>query len=149
MAGRQITTSNASDFWAANDDVARECGCYVYAIKASKGYKPIYVGKATRSFKSEVFSAHKLTKINLGLCGQKRGAPVLFFVPVERSQGRVNKTAIDDAESFLIQAGLNANKDLLNDKKTKTPTWRIHGLVRSSQGKRSSAAAELKRCIKL
>ena len=33
-------------------------GCYVLGIRAGQGYTPIYVGKATKSFAQECFTAH-------------------------------------------------------------------------------------------
>ena len=147
--GRHVTNADASTFWATHSGVAKERGCYVFAFKAAKGYKPIYAGKATKTFKQEVFTPHKLNKFNTGLGGQMKGTPVLFFVCLGKTAGAVNKVAIDEAESYLIQAGLAANKSLLNDKKTKVDTWNINGVVRSRQGKPSRAAKEFKRCIKV
>lgn len=74
---------------------------------------------------------------------------MLFFVCLNKTVGTVNKVAIDEAESYLIQAGLAANKALLNDKKTRVATWSINGVVRSRQGTPSLAASELRRCIKV
>ena len=147
--GRHVTSTDAAAFWENHSVMAKECGCYVFAFKAAKGYKPVYVGKATKTFKQEVFTPHKLNKFNAGLGNQKRGTPVLFFVCLSRTNGVVNKSAIDEAESYLIQAGLAANPGLLNDKKTKVATWSINGVVRSRQGKPSAAASEFRRCIKV
>ncbi len=74
---------------------------------------------------------------------------MLFFVCLSRTNGVVNRSAIDEAESYLIQAGLAANPGLLNDKKTKVATWSINGVVRCRQGKPSTAASEFRRCIKV
>lgn len=149
MVGRHITTINASQFFNRHSGVGQERGCYVFAFKAAKGYKPVYVGKATKTFKQEVFTPHKLNKFNLGLAGQKKGTPILFFVCLGKAVGPVNKVAIDEAESYLIQAGLAANTALLNNKKTKVAKWSINGVVRAGQGKPSQAASEFKRCIKV
>jgi hypothetical protein len=147
--GRHITTVDAAKFWVDHTGLAKECGCYVFAFKSAKGYKPVYAGKATKTFKQEVFTPHKLNKFNSGLGDQKRGTPVLFFVCLSRTKGAINRSAIDEAESYLIQAGLAANPNLLNDKKTKVASWRINGVVRSRQGKPSTSAGELRRCIKI
>lgn len=147
--GRHVTKSDADQFWEEHTVLAKECGCYVFAFKAAKGYKPVYAGKATRTFRQEVFTPHKLNKFNAGLGNQKRGTPILFFVCLSRTKGAVNKSAIDEAESYLIQAGLAANPNLLNDRKTRVATWSINGVVRSRQGKPSAAAGELRRCIKV
>jgi hypothetical protein len=42
------------DFWEENNDLAEQQGCYVFAIR-NRGLTPIYVGKATKSFKQETF----------------------------------------------------------------------------------------------
>ena len=147
--GRQVSAANGKAFWAVHTGIATQAGCYVFAFKASKGYKPVYAGKATKSFKQEVFTPHKLNHFNTGLGHQMRGTPVLFFVCLNKTSGAVSESAIDEAESYLIQAGLAANADLLNDKKTKVATWSINGIVRSKAGKPSAAACELRKCIKV
>ena len=147
--GRQVSAATGKAFWAVHTGIATQAGCYVFAFKASKGYKPVYAGKATKSFKQEVFTSHKLNHFNTGLGHQMRGTPVLFFVCLNKTSGAVSKSAIDEAESYLIQAGLAANADLLNDKKTKVATWSINGIVRSKAGKPSAAACELRKCIKV
>ncbi len=147
--GRQVSAANGKAFWAVHTGIATQAGCYVFAFKASKGYKPVYAGKATKSFKQEVFTSHKLNHFNTGLGHQMRGTPVLFFVCLNKTSGAVSKSAIDEAETYLIQAGLAANADLLNDKKTKVATWSINGIVRSKAGKPSAAACELRKCIKV
>lgn len=74
---------------------------------------------------------------------------MLFFICLAKTAGATSKSAIDEAESYLIQSGLAANSNLLNDKKTKVATWSINGIVRSQAGKRSAAATELRKCIKV
>jgi hypothetical protein len=147
-AGRVITKENVAAFWEKYPDVSGECGCYVFGFKASKGSKPVYVGKATKTFKQEVFTAHKLDKYHTGLGDQVKGTPILFFVSYNRTKGAVSKSAIDEAESYLIQAALVANKKILNDKKISVEAWSIGGVIRS-KGKASAAASALKNCIKL
>jgi len=67
-------------FWRDNDSVAWEKGCYIFAFRAGRGTKPVYVGKATKSFRQEIFTHHKLSLYHSALADQKRGAPVIFFV---------------------------------------------------------------------
>lgn len=146
--GRGITAEDIAKFWGMHSALAAERGCYLFGFKASKGSKPIYVGKATKSFKQEVFTDHKQNKYTQGFRDQQKGTPILFFVCLNRTKGVVNKTAIDEAESYLIQSGLAANKKLLNDKKTKVETWSIGGIVRS-KGKPSASAVEFRKFVKL
>lgn len=49
--GCTITPENIVAFWEENDDFAKDRGCYVFGMKAGKGYTPAYIGKATRNFK--------------------------------------------------------------------------------------------------
>ncbi len=149
--GRSITTGEASIFWEENPPLAKVgvIGCYVFCFRAGKGFKPVYIGKATKSFKQEVFTDHKRNKYNEALANQAKGTPVLFFVVLEKSKGPVNKKAIDEAESYLIQSGLAANKNLMNDKKTSVEKWSINGIVRSAQGKNTNASTDLKKCFGL
>jgi hypothetical protein len=146
--GRAITSDDIATFWQTHPSLAKERGCYLFGFRAAKGSKPIYAGKATKSFKQEVFTDHKLKKYGLGFATQARGTPILFFVCISKAKGVVNKTAIDEAESYLIQAGLAANKNLLNDRKTKVESWSIGGVVRS-KGKASASALALRKCIKI
>lgn len=144
---RYISSAEGKQFWQAHEVAAQERGCYVFAFRASKGFIPIYVGKATKSFAQEVFTSHKLVKYNLGLHSRSKGTPVLFFVSLTKSRGPVNKAAIDEVESYLIQAGLVANKNLLNSKKTKLESWSIRGVVRGGSGQPSAAASDLRKCL--
>jgi hypothetical protein len=148
-AGRVVTSKEGREFWGKHETLGDLVGCYVFAFRAAKGLKPMYVGKATKSFRQEVFSLDKTNKYTVALASQKKGTPLLFFVCLAKSKGPVNRTAIDEAETFLIQSGLIANKRLLNDKKTSVEAWSIGGLVRSGRGKASSAAKALAGCLKL
>lgn len=148
-AGRLITTEQAIGFWKDHEVIQSEVGCYVFGFRAAKGFKPMYVGKATKNFKQEVFTDHKRNKYNQALAAQAKGTAVLFFVALEKTSGPVNKKAIDEAESFLIQSGLTANNKLLNDKKTAVEKWSIKGVLRAGQGKPSKAAQDFKQCLGL
>jgi hypothetical protein len=145
---RAITAENIKEFWEAHPGLAEAKGCYLFGFRAAKGSKPIYVGKSTNSFKSEVFTDHKLKKYSIGFGSQAKGTPIMFFICLDKTKGPVNKKAIDEAESYLIQAGLAANKKLLNDKKTAVESWSIGGIVRY-KGKASAPALALRKCINL
>jgi len=146
---RHISATQGKQFWMERPELANERGCYIFAFRAAQGYKPIYIGKATKSFFREVFTAHKLNKYNEGLASRRKGTPVIFFVSLNKAKGKVNELAIDEAESFLIQSGIIANKNLLNSQKTKIESWSIGGVVRSGSGQPSQAAKHLCQCLKL
>jgi hypothetical protein len=147
-AGRSITRTDIATFWERYSEIATECGCYIFGFRAAKGSKPVYVGKATRTFKQEVFTNDKLKKYGDAFTSQAKGVPILFFVCLNRARGARNKAAIDGVESHLIQAGLAANKELLNGKKISVESWSIGGIVRS-RGKAPAPAREFKKFIKL
>jgi hypothetical protein len=147
--GRIVTTEQANEFWASHDAMQEDVGCYVFGFRAARGLKPVYIGKATNAFKSEVFTPHKLNKYNQALASQAKGTPILFFVVQEKRKGAINKRAIDDAESYLIQTGLVANRSLLNDKKIAIENWNIKGVIRSTKGKPTKEAQDFKQCLGL
>jgi hypothetical protein len=146
--GRGIDKTGIATFWEAHSELATQYGCYVFGFRAAKGSKPVYVGKATRTFKQEVFTDHKLNKYSQAFAVQAKGVPILFFVCLNRAKGARNKTAIDEVESFLIQAGLAANKNLLNDRKISVESWSIGGILRS-RGKAPAPAQAFRKFIKL
>lgn len=149
-AAKSITPGDAASFWTTYPTLKAGLGCYLFAIRAAKGFKPIYAGKATKTFGQEVFTNHKLRIFNQALANQLRGTPVLFFVVYPSgARGAKNRKAIDEAETFLIQQALLANKNLLNDRKTHAKdAWGIRGVLRGGKGKASKAASELRRAIK-
>jgi hypothetical protein len=148
-AGKAITPSEGKLFWDKHPALKKELGCYVFGIRASKGMKPLYIGKATKSFGQEVFSSHKLAKYMEGLSHSKKGAPILFFVCLPKQAGPKNKKSIDELESYLIQAGLKANFNLLNDKKTKIESWSIAGVLRDRPGQPTISAQDFKKLMNM
>ena len=148
-AGRTITDENVRAFWERNIDMAPRRGCYVFGIRAGKGWTPGYVGRATKSFKQEVFAHHKLTRYQQFLVEYTKGTPVLFFVTLPKKRGAPNASRIRELEDFLIQAGLAANPNLLNIKGTKAEEWGIAGVLRGGKGKRSSGASQFRALMKI
>src|SRR6266568_4281043 len=79
-AAKTISSEEAREFWETYPKYASRRGCYIFAIRAGGGITPIYVGKATGTFKSETFTADKLAKYQRGLADYLKGSPVLFLV---------------------------------------------------------------------
>jgi hypothetical protein len=148
-AGRTITDDNVRLFWDRNPEVGSRRGCYVFGIRAGKGLTPAYIGRATKSFKQEVFAHHKLTRYQQFLVDYAKGTPLLFFLVAPRKKGAPNEAHIKGLEDFLIQTGLAANPDLLNIKGTKTEEWAIAGVLRSGKGKPSTGARQFRRLMNL
>lgn len=141
-AGRVILDDNVKAFWKQHGTIAGQRGCYVFGIRAGKGYTPGYVGKATKSFKQESFSSHKLMRYQQFLADYQKGTPVMFFVLAPAKKGAPNAKHIGELEDFLIQIAIAANPDLLNVKGTRQEEWGIKGVIRSGLGKPSSSAKE-------
>lgn len=132
------------DFWSPESPagyLAAEKGCYVFAIR-SRGLTPIYVGKATKTFKQEAFNPTNKHKYHNGFSEYAKGTPLMYFVVHPNQKGKTNSKQIGQIEDFLIQAGVAKNPDIQNVKGTTKPDWSIKGVVRSTAGKRSSAEAE-------
>lgn len=147
--GRRIGAPEGRSFFdSCDDDIGSERGCYVFATRAGRGYTPWYVGKATKSFKQECFTPHKLDKYNTCLVDMARCTPVLFFVVAHKARGRTGVNHIAEVEDFLIQTAVAVNPDLLNVKGTRMEEWSISGVIRS-RGRSSEAAASFKRMFKM
>ena len=119
-------------------------------MRAGKGFRPIYVGRATKSFKQECFASHKISShYGPALLNAGKGTPVLFLAVLERTKGKVNKSAIKKVEFFLIQNAVKKNPDLSNVKGKKSEHWSIDGVIRSGKGKVSSSARLFKGALGL
>jgi hypothetical protein len=80
LAKTLFRKSDADTFWDQHSDVADDKGCFVFAMKAAKGSKPVYVVQATKSFRQETFETHKREKLNDALANQKKGKLVVYFM---------------------------------------------------------------------
>jgi hypothetical protein len=138
--GRTLTFE---DFWSDNSAsyLAEERGCYVFAIR-NKSLTPIYVGKATKTFKQETFNQANRHKYHNGFSEYAKGTPLMFFVVHPTQKGKTNSKQIGEIEDFLIQAGVAKNPDIQNVKGTGQPKWSIKGVVRGTSGKRSAAECD-------
>ena len=143
------------NFWRERGDCATACGCYLFAIKASKGIKPWYVGVANKlTFSQEALTKPKL-KIYDNVISIRKGKPLLFLIARKTNTGKFAKSPknkikeIDYLETILIGAALDKNKDLLNIQKTKRlKNLIVPGLINTSRGKRSVAVKEFVKAIK-
>jgi len=126
------------DFWLKEEarDLAYERGCYVFAMR-NRSLTPIYIGKATKSFKQETFNNSNKAKYHDGFSSYGKGTPLMYFVVHPSQSGPTNNTDIKNIENFLIQAGVAANPLIQNIQGTKRPSWSIKGVIRSAAGKPS------------
>ncbi len=146
-AAKIIEKEDIKSFWNENGDFKNRKGCYVFSFKASRGYKPIYAGKATKSFYQEVFANAKLLKYQTAFADQLRGAPVLFFISENIKKGATNKKEIDELETFLIRCGKSVNEKILNERKTKFENWAISGVLGNGRGRPSKSAKIFKKTM--
>jgi hypothetical protein len=135
--GRTLTFDG---FWAEGSEaayLADERGCYVFAIR-NKALTPIYVGKATKTFKQETFNPGNRHKYHRGFSDYAKGTPLMYFVVHPIQKGKTNIKQIAHIEDFLIQAGFAKNPGIQNIKGVARPGWSIKGVVRGAAGKRSA-----------
>ncbi len=131
------------EFWVEDSDanyLAEECGCYVFAIR-NRALTPIYIGKATKTFRQETFNPSNRHKYHNGFSDYGKGTPLMYFVVHPKKTGPINEKHIVEIENFLIQAGVAKNPALQNVKGTLKPGWSIKGVIRSG-GKRSDAEVD-------
>lgn len=148
-ASKSITTENTKQFWKENEHFRSKKGCYIFALKAARGYTPYYIGKTKKSFSEEIFKPHKLNKYHSAFADRLHGKPVFFFVLPPSKRGKVNAKHIAELERFLIQTGANVNPNLVNVRGTKPLGWAINGVIRNGKGMPSKGATHLKKCLKI
>ena len=145
--GRTITDENIVEFWQANKNYENRRGCYVFGIRAGKGFAPGYVGKATKSLKQEAFTPHKLSRYQQFLADYAKATPILFLILAPVQKGKPNTSQINEIEKYLINLAVTANPDLLNQKETRAPDWGIKGVVRGGKGKTSSGTKDFRQML--
>ena len=157
---RRVDRSSLRDFWnelealrPKNEGLASASGCYIFGIRAGKGAKPWYVGQATRTFRQECFTPHKLVRYNEVLT-ERKGTPLLFLLarmtPTGRFAGKLGPKEADWVENQLIHHCLSANDDLLNVRGTAfSAEVIIPGLLNSPQARRSTEVQDLRSLLSL
>lgn len=132
----KMVARDLSAFWKTAGACRDRRGVYVFAMRAGRGFTPIYVGKAAKqSYENEAFSDHKLANhYNPALLEYERGSPVMFFIAHPKTKGAVNKSLIDKVETFLIDIASRKNPELSNIRKKQDHEWRIRGVVRGRKG---------------
>jgi|GEM_PF-2737924 hypothetical protein len=132
-------------------------GCYVFAMRAGKGIRPWYVGKATGhlGFEQEALHSDKLAKYNTVIASYRRGTPVLFFLARRtRNDTRFSASTYDsDArwlERHLLGFAWEANPNLVNNRHTgMLRDGFVPGLLNSSSRGLTDTDRQLKRVFNL
>ena len=140
-SGRIVREEEGREFFTHHPSLGAKRGCYIFAMRSGGGITPTYVGKATKNFSQECFTAHKLGKCNQTLVDYGKGTLVMFLFEPAASKGKAPVNEIGLLENFLIQTALSVNDELLNVKQTKQESWSIRGIIRSGSGKPSKSAS--------
>ncbi|MDC6295462.1 hypothetical protein ACQZ32_25670 [Ralstonia pseudosolanacearum] len=138
-----IDTPQARLFWQKTETAAFQLkqGIYIFATRAGKGYRPVYVGKATKAFKSECFTHHKLHHYAQALSNGEKGSPVMFFIALPGKVNKIPKKVIGEVEDLMIQFAAAKNPNLRNKIGTAAADWSIKGVVRGGKGAKTKAAS--------
>ena len=130
---KSICAQDAKDFWQKSEarKIANKQGCYVFALRSSRGFTAWYVGKAAVSFEQECLTPGKLQRYNEVLFKGIKGTPVLFIIALDGDKKKVPKAVCDEIETFLIQRAYKANPDIMNcqKKREKPSLWTIAGVI--------------------
>ena len=140
-----IDRERLSEFWRQVDSGGRR-GVYVFGIRASRGWKPLYVGQTRKqTFKARI-DQHTQTNgdFNNMLKGIKKGTPVLFLLG-SVGRGKTNKSAIDELEIEFINYAFARNRNLHNDRGIRKPKYVIKGF--GSRGKPATDVGHLKTIV--
>jgi hypothetical protein len=132
-------------------------GCYVFAMRAGKGIRPWYVGKATGNsgFEQEALHSDKLAKYNTVIARYRKGTPVLFFLA--RRTGNDTRFSASTYESdakwlerYLLGFAWEANPNLVNNRDTgMLREGSVPGLLNSSKRGLTDTDRQLKRAFNL
>jgi hypothetical protein len=142
--GKIIDNTCIDTFWAAAQDYQARHGCYVFSLRAGKGARPWYVGKASMlTLGKEAFSLHKREIYNT-IIGDHAGTPMMTFVVPASGKGKTPHLMIDEIEEYLIGHAASRNVNLANKRKLPSQKWTIQGVVPAAQGKPAATAAAFK-----
>ena len=130
------------------------CGCYVFAVRAGKGYTPHYVGRAEKSsVLNEALNPSNIGKYN-DVLSYSKGTPVMFVLPMLTPQGKYLKLATGELKSlrflerWLIAECIKKNPDLVNNKETKfLRSIHVTGILNATQGEADNGSRALSKAI--
>jgi hypothetical protein len=156
----EIDDSGKNSFW---DAVREDCtllpgavGCYIFATKAAKGFRPWYVGKTERQcFRDETWQVGKL-RLYEKVLRRHKGTPVLFLLAKRTPGGKFVKPtkrkkasgSISALEEMLVGVCLQRNPDLLNKMLTRYRAIYVPGYLNEKPGARTKRAKALARLLR-
>ena len=145
---RTIDAERVEEIWSnlgkGQNPLNAACGVYVIGIRNRGNTKPWYVGTAhDRSFGEKCFKSDEKLK---EIINNRRGTPVIYLLPrlekkkkdFEPSKPMKNKPRdMDCVKRFLLDYGVEANKDILFEDSRDTEVLRklyVEGFVNSTHG---------------
>ena len=141
-----------------DEDLPSAHGCYVFAIRAGKGWTPYYAGQALRrTIFAEATHVDKLQKYNEVLADYERGTPVLFFLPWATDGGeryrrltRRSSPTLDFLEDWLISLCYRRNDKLINIARTKIlKSIHVQGVLNATPGDWSAGSVGFRKMFQL
>lgn len=109
---KMLEQKNIDEFFADTEikKLAQKKGCYVFVTKASKGYKPWYVGKTIKqTLEKECFNPRNIN-VYQNVILKTNGLPMIYFVIPEE----FNKNAVDELEKYLTMKASEKNENIYN-----------------------------------
>ena len=148
--GRTLVFDN---FWSEGskaNHLADERGCYVFAVKTGRGLEPIYVGKATKTFKQETFNPANKHKYHDGFSEYAKGLPLMFFVVHPDQKARQTKSRSKRSNSSSFRLVLLRTPDFKMYEGRTAPNGVFVGLFAAAgKGKRTKAEGAFRRVFDL
>jgi hypothetical protein len=71
----------------------------------------------------------------------------MFLLPLMRTRGRVNESAIESLEDTLIKMGLERNENMTNISGTKSLEIVVRGVWDTGRGRKSNAATQFSKTM--
>ena len=157
-SGRCFNKNSVKEILSRHSRYTNLYGCYVYSIKAGRGFTPIYVGSTTkRTLGEEAFDSDKLLKCLQHITSYKKGSlQVSFIIPkdkfdrnVKTRRGRCPKKIIEKLEKVLTAVAYRKNKNLINIQNRCMAEFFIRGALNSEEGRPKKEVAVFKQMIGL
>ena len=131
------------------DETLSKYGCYIFSMKAGKGWTPWYVGKATQQrIFHRISSKDNILNMVKALNRQQGTLEIWTVTQVRGAPRAVNE--IGAIEKELIELASIKNPKLLNTQnKSKKRNWSIEGIIQPNRGPRSKEAKSFRKVIGL
>jgi hypothetical protein len=155
LSRKKIDVTKRAQFWrgidARHPGLSKAVGCYVFAITASTGTLPWYIGKTTKlAFARETWATHRLVQYQDILRRRRLGTPLLFLVAKRTPQGRFARPTkrggsdIDLLEALMLESALLRNRKLQNPRSTRhLQSISLSGFINAKPGRPSRSAQHL------